>query len=201
MGAHPASQSCSRNPHGLTVRRLHLEDLVQRKRSLDYSPLASALGAQPRDVLEDMRTGAHWVVFLVLSENRTRDARCPVIFHSLCSPPLGYLLICLSVSLSPVLLLSLFLIVLTFFLTVVQTCPPPTIAWPSSLGKVQPQTGRGNSSGKVGRRRQPFFWNSDFRAWNFHRALGHLTSSLKRKPFSVTPLQNYWKDPKSYGIN
>lgn len=61
-----------------------------------------------------------------------------------------------TLSVAPLPFSSLFIALsLFFFLTVVQTYPPPAIACPPALSRVWPRAGRGDSSGKVAKKKQP----------------------------------------------
>ena len=57
-----------------------------------------------------------------------------------------------------------------FFLTVVQTYPPPAIACPPALSRVWPRAGRGDSSGKVAKKKQPLCLKLCFECLEFSQS-------------------------------
>lgn len=73
--------------------------------------------------------------------------------------------------------------------------PTTIIIWPVTVSKVRPLlTGRGDSSGKVGRRRQPFFVKHWFEGtWSF---------DIKPEEEAISPgtFTKLYKDPESDGL-
>ena len=57
-----------------------------------------------------------------------------------------------------------------FILTVVQTYPPPAIACPPALSRVWPRAGRGDSSGKVAKKKQLLCLKLCFESLEFSRS-------------------------------
>lgn len=69
--------------------------------------------------------------------------------------------------------------------------PTTIIIWPSTVSKVQPQEGKGDSSGKVGRKRQPFFLKLWFEGtWPFD-------IKPEKEAISRGTFTKLYKDPES----